>query len=436
MTKKTQILCIFAPVEAHKSIAELHIIAFTHRNLSVNEIGELHIDENFQQERLTQLKEKMGLKELLFLSTCNRVEFMFTTSQSISTSFLDSFFQELYPDFSKEKFEHFAKVGNVFHGMAAVNHTLSVASSLDSMIVGEREIITQVRNAYENARKMKLSGDFIRILIRHTIETAKKVYTETSIATRPVSIVSLAYHKLKELDVPLDARILIVGAGVTNTNMTRFLKKHGFTNFNVFNRTPAKAIKLAEDINGNGHSLTQLNTFNKGFDIILTCTGAEEHIITPEIYTQLAQGETGNKIVVDLAIPQDLAPEIKEKNNLTHISIELLQQISNENLKARTKEVIHVEEILSEAITEFEFIHHNRSVEIAMREVPKKVKQIKMIAMEEVFHNELNELDENSREVLEKIVGYMEKKYMSMPMLMAKEILLKEHPKSFRSNNK
>ena len=421
---------------ANKSISELHTVAFTHRNLSVNEIGELHIMEENQKERLEQLKEHLGLKELLFLSTCNRVEFIFTTKEPVTTTFLNTFFKELYPDFSKEKFEHFANVGNVFNGMNAVNHSLSVASSLDSMIVGEREIITQVRNAFESSRKMKLSGDFIRILIRHTIETAKRVYTETNIATRPVSVVSLAYHKLKAMDVPLDARILIVGAGVTNTNMSRFLKKHGFTNFNVFNRTPAKAIKLAEDINGNGHSLTQLNTFNKGFDIILTCTGSEEHIITPEIYTQLVQEETDKKIIIDLAIPQDLSPEIKEKNNLTHISIELLQQISNENLKARTKEVIHVEKIIAEAITEFEYIHHNRSVEIAMREVPKKVKEIKITAMEEVFRNEISDLDDNSREILEKIVGYMEKKYMSMPMLMAKEILLKEHPKTFKINNK
>ena len=80
------------------------------------------------------------------------------------------------------------------------------------MIVGEREIITQVRSAYESCIKMGLTGDLIRIIIRHTIETAKKVYTNTNIAKRPVSVVSLAYHKLRDMDVPLDSRILIVGA--------------------------------------------------------------------------------------------------------------------------------------------------------------------------------------------------------------------------------
>ena len=228
------------------------------------------------------------------------------------------------------------------------------------------------------------------------------------------------------MNAPLDSRILIVGAGVTNTNMSRFLKKHGFTNFHVFNRTISKAETLANDIGGTGHSLSDLKTFTEGFDIIITCTGAESHIITPEIYTQLLQRDAENKIVIDIAIPQDLSPEIKESNAVTHISVEVLQKISNENLKARSKEVVHVEEILTEAITEFKDIIHNRSVEIAMREVPNKVKEIKANAMNNVFGNELNAIDENSRELLEKIVDHIEKKYMSMPMIMAKEILLKE----------
>src|SRR5690606_7798921 len=132
------------------------------------------------------------------------------------------------------------------------------------------------------------------------------------------------------------------------------------------------------------------------------------------------------KVVIDIAIPQDLSPSIIEKYNVTHISVEVLQKISNENLKARSAEIQHVEEIVSEALYEFQHIHQVRSVELAMRDVPQKVKEIKHTAMTEVFKNELSSMDENSREVLEKIVGYMEKKYMSMPMLMAKEILLKK----------
>ena len=168
----------------------------------------------------------------------------------------------------------------------------------------------------------------LRMKKENPIETAKKVYTETNIAKKPVSVVSLAYHNLKALNIPLDSRILIVGAGVTNVNMSRFLRKHGFTNYNVFNRTFEKAEKLANDLNGTAHRLSDLAKFDKGFDIIITCTGSENHILTEEIYSSLLQGESSRKVVIDIAIPQDLSPAIINKHNVTHISVEVLQKIS------------------------------------------------------------------------------------------------------------
>lgn len=403
-----------------------HIVAFTHRNLEVTQIGKLHIEEQKQQTRLSELKSKLGLSELMFLSTCNRVEFLFCCDEPLDFNFLLTFFESLYPDFDRETVHSFAEKASTFNGIDAVEHLLSVASSIDSMVVGEREIITQVRNSFENSKKMGLTGDFIRLVLRQTIETAKKVYTETSIATKPVSVVSLAYHRLRDMNIPLTARILIIGAGQTNTNMGRFLKKHGFKNFTVYNRTQSKAEQLASDLKGIGLPLNELDKHSNGFDVIITCTGSENHIITPEIYAQLLQGEKDRKVVIDIALPQDLDPEVVKHENVTHISVDVLQKISNQNLKERSKEIQHVEEIINEAVFEFKHIEKVRSVELAMRDVPQKVKEIRETAVNEVFKNELNSLDESSREVLDKIIGYMEKKYMSVPMLMAKEILLKK----------
>lgn len=429
MTEKSRLVTIFATDMAENALDSLYIVAFTHRNIPVAEIGKLHIEADHQKERLSALKEALGLGELMFLSTCNRVEFMFTTEKAVDFNFLNLFFDVLYPKSVDSDRFRFASNADIFRGIDAVSHLLSVASSVDSMVVGEREIITQVRNAFELCRKNELTGDLIRIVLRHTIETAKKVYTETNIARHPVSVVSLAYHRLRDMNVPLDSRILIIGAGVTNTNMGRFLKKHGFTNFHVFNRTLEKAEKLARDLNGVALPLKDLASFDKGFDVIIACTATENHLISPETYTNLLRGENDRKIVIDIAIPQDLAPEILEKYNVTHISVEVLQKISNENLKSRSKEIQHVEDILSEALFEFKRIYQIRSVELAMREVPNKVKEIKSAAINEVFKNEVSSLDDNSREVLEKILGYMEKKYMSMPMIMAKEILIKNQGK-------
>jgi glutamyl-tRNA reductase len=404
---------------------QFHIIAFTHRNLELNDIGQLHIEESKQEERLQTLAAALKLDELMFLSTCNRVEFIFCTKREVDFNFVMKFFETLYPEFTREQIGHFAHRGDQFKGIGAVEHMLSVASSIDSMVVGEREIITQVRNSFEASKKMNLTGDFIRLVLRHTIETAKRVYTETSIATKPVSVVSLAYHKLRDMNIPLDARILIIGAGVTNTNMSKFLRKHGFKKFTVYNRTLSKAENLAKDLRGEAFSLTELDNHSNGFDVIITCTGSEGHIITPDTYSKLLKEDNDRKVVIDLALPQDLHPTIVESHPVTHISIDVLQKISNENLKERSKEIQHVEEIISEALFDFKHIQKMRSVEIAMRDVPQKVKEIKSTAMNEVFKNDLAELDDHSREVLEKVIEYMEKKYMSVPMIMAKEILLK-----------
>ncbi len=409
---------------AKEVLNQLHTVAFTHRNFEVDTIGKLHIALDEQQARLLPIKQQFQLEELLMLSTCNRVEFSLVSTEEIDAPFLHAFLSAIYPTFDSEFLTSFVLKLEHYQGMRAVDHAMSVASSVDSMIIGEREIITQVRQAYEHCTAIGLTGDLLRILNRHVVETAKKVYTRTSISTKPVSVVSLAYHQLKNLQIPLGARFLIIGAGMTNTTMGRFLKKHGFKHFAVFNRTLAKAERLAEELGGTAHDLHALNTYSQGFDVIICCTGADHHIITPSIYAQVLQGEQKQKTVIDMAIPQDLDPVITQQHAVKHISVGFLQKISNENLKERAKELAHVEEILAEAHTEFQQILQVRQVELAMRAVPEEIKRIKSDAINEVFKEEINSLDPQSREVLEKILGYVEKKYIAGPMKLAKEILV------------
>lgn len=402
----------------------IHVLAFTHRQLEASQIGLLHIAVDNQREKLHDLKQKSNLDELLFLSTCNRVEYIFKTAKEVDEDFIKTFINILYPDFSQETIELFCQNYEYYQEINAVKHLLKVASSVDSMVVGEREIITQVRKSFDMCKSFGLTGDNIRLLIRFIIESAKRIYTETNISYRAVSVVSLAYQTLQNKNIPLDARFLVVGAGITNTNMLRFLKEHGFVNFVVFNRSVAKADKLAGDVGGVSYPLSGLGNYNKGFDVIITCTGAEESIITPEIYQRLLQGDTEEKTVIDLAIPHDLDPVIPRRHLVEHISIDYLQNLSRKNIKERTKEIIFVEHIIAEAVLEFKKMVKQREVELVMREVPEKVKEIKTMALEQVFAKELALLDEESKETVEKIIEYLEKKYISLPMKMAKDILL------------
>jgi glutamyl-tRNA reductase len=393
--------------------------------LDVAHIGRLHIPAEMHQARFAALKLSLNIEEVLFLSTCNRVEYQLVTAQNVDTDFLSRFFANLYPEFDSKDLGFYAASAAVMTGIDAVEHVLKVASSIDSLVVGEREIITQVRQSYEQSRELGLSGDFIRVLIRHTIETAKRVYTETKISQKPVSVVSIAYQRLQSMDVASDARVLVVGAGVTNTAMTRFLKKHGMNQFAIFNRSLDKAQTLAEELGGLAYPLSELSNYSEGFDILVACTGADHALVDAALYEKLLQGDTQPKITIDLALPNDIADEVHDRFQTRQISINVLQRISDNNLQERSQEIAHVEAIVAEALEEFKRIAKMREIEVAMRPVPQMVKEIKAAAFNEIFKNEIDQLDENSLEVLEKITAYMEKKYMSMPMLMAKEILIK-----------
>jgi glutamyl-tRNA reductase len=226
--------------------------------------------------------------------------------------------------------------------------------------------------------------------------------------------------------VPLNARILIIGAGVTNTAMAKYLKKHGFVNFTIFNRTLANAEKLAKEINGIAFQLSELKNYRKGFDVIVTCTGSEEPIITLDLYRSLVGDDKQRKIVIDLAVPNDLDVEILNNYDVNLIAVNNLQEIAQENLKERQKEIDNCNLITENKIDEFKEIVKERQLELALSAVPEKVKEIKAKAINSVFAKDLESLDNNSREVLEKVLAYMEKKYISVPMKMAKEILLEK----------
>jgi glutamyl-tRNA reductase len=410
-------------------LKNVKVISFNFKKLALDKIGLLHVEPANQKERLLALKNSLKLDELLYLTTCNRIEFILVATV-FEIDLVSSLISCLYPSLSCEQNTEIHNAAEVFDGVEAVAHLLRVSSSIDSMVVGEREIITQVRNAYEQCLKMGLTGDFIRILMRNNIETAKKVYTETSIATKPVSIVSLAHHKLKTLSIPTNTRILFVGAGATNTTMCRLLVKHGFRHFTFFNRTLENARKMADTFGGEYYALDQLGAYRGEFDAIVTCTGAEGFVITQALYCQLIQDDKRKKIIIDLAVPCDFDPEIAQRHNVKHISVEHLREISKKNQEERSKEILHVEAIIQSELEKFIEQHRTRQVEIAMREVPAVVKEIRFNAVEHVFAQEISELDVKSKEVLEKVMDFMEKKYISIPMKMAKRILVESAHKN------
>ncbi|MDP3468778.1 MAG: glutamyl-tRNA reductase [Daejeonella sp.] len=403
----------------------LKIIAFTHKYVDLKDLGKFVICNEYLGSCIESVKTKFDIPEIFYLGTCNRVEFVFTAEQNLDDQFVKDFIQALNLPVSEDQLDTFVKQAAIYEDVEALNHLLRISCSLESLVVGEKEILAQLRKAYETCRVSGFTGDYLRLIMSRVVKTAKEVYTHTGIARKPISVVSLAYRKLRELKMCTNAKILIVGAGETNRNIAKYLKKHKYSNFVVFNRSLENAKTLSSELGGNAFSLEELKIYKEGFDVIITCTSATEPIISNEIYQSLLNGDTSGKVIVDLAVPNDTSPEVLEKNPVTFIEVHSLQEIANSNLKDRYDELVHAERIIDRNIEEFKPVLKQRRVEIAMREVPQRIKEIKENALTKIFVNEIEEMDDNSREVLGRIINYMEKKYISVPMVMAKDILIK-----------
>ncbi len=402
----------------------LKVIAFTHKHIDLKDLGKFVICNETLESSLERVKQHFDIPEIFYVGTCNRVEFVFTAEQSLNNEFVKEFIQTLNLCIPEEQIDAFVQQVSVYEDIEALNHLLRISCSLESLVVGEKEILAQIRKAYETCRVAGFTGDYLRLIMNRVVKTAKEVYTHTGIARKPISVVSLAYRKLRELKMCTNARVLIIGAGETNKNLSKYLQKHKYSNFAIFNRTLANAEHLASELGGRAFDLEELKNYKEGFDVIITCTSSTEPIITNDIYQSLLNGDTSKKVIVDLAVPNDTCCTVLEKNPLTFIEVHGLQEIANSNLQERYEELIFAERIIDQNIQDFKPVLKQRRVEIAMREVPEKIKEIRNIALTRIFAEDIESMDENSREVLAKVMDYMEKKYISVPMVMAKDILI------------
>lgn len=397
---------------------QLQIITLTHKNAPLDLIGKLHIDEARREVFLSGLKSAVEVNELAYISTCNRVTFVMN-SPSYFCKGRQHRLLEAFGLTGPEKAQilnHFV----AYRGEDAMRHLLEVSASLDSMVLGEREIITQVRKAFDDARTWQIGGDLLRLTARKVVETAKRIFTETAIATRPVSVVSLSWKWFQNRRHAKNTPVLLIGAGQTNANFARFLAKAGYTNVTVANRTLERAQKVAELGNWEAVQLYHIPN-DRNYRIVVTCTGSEAPIVT----TDFLAGVVAEQLdLIDLALPADTAPEVIANERVTYLGMPQLQKEAAENIEVRKQEIDRCRIILDEALDDFRALVRQREIELAMREIPEAIRAIRETAMGEVFAKELDQMDEASRELLLKIVGYMEKKYISVPMKLARKVIL------------
>lgn len=399
------------------------ILTITHRKTSLQHIEKFvvaHADEQSLRTKLESLKADFGLAEMVYLATCNRVMFLFYTESHTPSSFQTDFFQHLNPSLS----EHLiAENVTLYEGHAAAEHLYRVAASVDSLVVGEREILRQLREAYDRCQAWGLTGDHLRMAMQGAVVAAKEVYTDTRLGDKPVSVVSLAMREMQKAKLPKTARILMIGAGQTNVLVAKFLAKNGFHNVAVFNRTLERAQHIAKTVGGRAFGFDELGHYTEGFDCLIVCTGATKAVVDNELYIKLLAGETGLKTIIDLSVPNNVCKEVVASHDVHFIEIEGLRALAHENRSFREREVSAATELLNRHLAEFEAAVRNRRIERALRQVPAEVKAVKEYAMNKVFKKEIDVLDETTRELLERMMDFMEKKCTGIPIKVAKQAL-------------
>lgn len=402
-----------------------HILTLTHRDAPLEMIANAVVPGATADFALPAIKSAMDWDELMYLATCNRVTFVFYTQNKVDQDLAQTFLSRLRPELSTAQLEATASRMRLLHGADAVTHLLEVAASMDSLVIGEREIIRQLKLAYEQSREWKITGDHLRLLHEFTIETAKEIYTHTGIGRKALSVVALAFNAMLKTGLKNNARLLMIGAGETNTLFGKFLVKAGFNQVTVFNRSYDKARALAEPNGWRAFPLDELAYYSEGLDAIVVCTGATEPILTPDLYRALLGEDMSPKIVVDLSIPHNVAKETIAQFPVQYVEIEGLKEVANENLAYREQERLRAAELIAERLYDFRERWHERQVERAFAHVPEEVRAVKERALNEVFGKEFAALDPAAQELVQRMLGYMEKKCVAIPIKAAKAVALR-----------
>jgi glutamyl-tRNA reductase len=398
-------------------------IAFTFKYLSFEQIGLLHKPVEEIKPHFTQFLKAFQLDELMYLSTCNRIEFFVVTERQLDKEFLHWFIHAIKPNLNKAEIELFISAVEIHEGIFAVKHLMRLSASLESMVVGEREIITQVRQAFENSKEAGLVGDTIRLVMRQNIEAAKQVYNDTTIALHPVSVVSLAVRELQNTIQISQPNILIIGAGQTIQAFTNYLHKSIQANYFVCNRSIEKAEAIAKQLNGQAFPLAELKSFREPIDIIISCTGSSVEILNAEM-VQLLNQKKALQLVIDLAIPADVNKNAVLQCGTKYIGLEALQIIAKENLSHRQAAISEATAIIDQNIEIFEALYKERQIEKAFSSIPLQIRQAKEKAINEIFELEIEKLDDAAKDLLFRAMNYLEKKANAAVMTAAKSELL------------
>ncbi|HCE67926.1 MAG: glutamyl-tRNA reductase [Geobacteraceae bacterium GWC2_55_20] len=328
------------------------VVGLSHKTATVEIREKVAFSPNQMQKPLAELVGLDGIIEGVIVSTCNRVE-IYATTRDIAGGIAR--IKRFLADYHRIPLESLDQHLYTHHSENAIRHVFRVASSLDSMVVGEPQILGQIKTSYGYAAEYKSSGIILNRFLHKAFSVAKRVRTETKIASSAVSVAFAAVELAKKILGDLsDKTVMLIGAGEMCELAAKHFLNSGARGVMVTNRTFERAEKLAEEFGGEAVRFEELFTHLHRADIVLSSTGAPHCIIGPKDAEEVVRRRRFKPMFfIDIAVPRDIDPKVDDVENAYLFTVDHLQEIVQANLAQRSLEAEKAEEIINQEIGQF-----------------------------------------------------------------------------------
>ncbi|MCK5680869.1 glutamyl-tRNA reductase [bacterium] len=365
-------------------------------------------------EVLRRLKDEAGLSEALILSTCNRVE-VYGISATLDEchkrllKFLADYHQIDAKDFAENLYFH--------TDSAAISHGFRVASSLDSMVVGEPQILGQFKDAFAIASEELSTGLILNRFLHRSFFIAKEVRTQTKIASYAVSVSFAAVELAKKIFGDLnDMKVMLIGAGEMCELAARHFINQGVEQVLVTNRTLSRAQQLANEFSGIALPFDKFRGQLDQVDIILSSTGSPEYLIGPEELSQALKKRRNRPIfLIDIAVPRDIDPKVNELDNIYLYDVDDLQDVVTENLDQRRQEAELAEKLVAKEVEKFEQWLASLAVTPTIKKLREQVLEIADQELKKTLAG-LTDLSNKDEQRLKAMVNAIANKFLHHPI--------------------
>ena len=397
----------------------LFLIGMSHKTAPIEMRERLQLLCSEGSEPLTELMRLDGVQEVLYLATCNRVEIVARAEdKGQAVDILKSFIYR-QGNLSIAEME---KCLYIHRDLDAVRHLFRVTSSLDSMVMGEPQILGQMKEAYRMAVESGAAGVFLNRLSHHAFQAAKRVRTETGIAGNAVSVSYAAVELAKKIFGDLKGKaILLVGAGEMSELAARHLLRQGVGKILIANRTYARAEAMAAEFQGTPVAFDRFFEVLPEVDIVITSTGAPGYVLTAEMVTAALRRRRNRLLfLIDIAVPRDIEPAAGEIDNVYLYNIDNLQGVVDANKEGRRAEAMKAEAIIAEEVGAFERWFNALEVVPTIVALREKVEGIVKGELEKSA-SWLGRLSEEERNRVEILTASIMNKILHEPMTGLKE---------------